>query len=111
MRSRLEGPTNSRPGHLSKLNKRSPRSEIRRNPQTIAYCAANNIGYIPWSPLAAGELTGPGGTVDRIAEAHGATAGQVALAWLLQRSPVILPITGTLRVAHLGENVAAGGRW
>jgi pyridoxine 4-dehydrogenase len=48
-------------------------------------------------------------SVDRIAEAHGATAGQVALAWLLQRSPVILPITGTLRVAHLEENVAAAG--
>jgi pyridoxine 4-dehydrogenase len=52
-------------------------------------------------------LTKPGGVVARVAEAHGATAGQVALAWLLQHSPVILPIPGTLQVAHLEENVAA----
>ena len=58
-------------------------------------------------PLAAGTLTRPGGIVDRIAKAHGATSGQVALAWLLQHSPVILPIPGTLRVSHLEENVAA----
>ena len=75
----------------------------------LAYCAANNVGFIPWFPLAAGELTQPGGAVARIAKAHGATAGQVALAWLLQRSPVMLPIPGTLRVAHLEENVAAAG--
>jgi aryl-alcohol dehydrogenase-like predicted oxidoreductase len=79
----------------------------RGSEDVLAYCAANNIGFIPWFPLAAGELTRPGGIVDRIASAHGATAGQVALAWLLQRSPVILPIPGTLRVAHLEENVAA----
>ena len=79
----------------------------RGSEDVLAYCAANNIGFIPWFPLAAGELTGSGGIVDRIATAHGATAGQVALAWLLQHSPVILPIPGTLRVAHLEENVAA----
>jgi pyridoxine 4-dehydrogenase len=79
----------------------------RGREDVLAYCAANNIGFIPWFPLAAGELTRPGGIVDRIASAHGATAGQVALAWLLERSPVILPIPGTLRVAHLEENVAA----
>jgi pyridoxine 4-dehydrogenase len=79
----------------------------RGSEDVLAYCAANNIGFIPWFPLAAGELTRPGGLVDRIASAHGATTGQVALAWLLQRSPVILPIPGTLRVAHLEENVAA----
>ena len=79
----------------------------RSSEDVLAHCAANNIGFIPWFPLAAGELTRPGGIVDRIASAHGATAGQVALAWLLQRSPVILPIPGTLRVAHLEENVAA----
>ena len=55
----------------------------------------------------AGQLTEPGGSIDRIAKAHGAIAGQVALAWLLQRSPVMLPIPGTLHVAHLEENVAA----
>jgi aryl-alcohol dehydrogenase-like predicted oxidoreductase len=81
----------------------------RGSEDVLAYCAANNIGFIPWFPLAAGELTRPGGLVDRIASAHGATTGQVALAWLLQRSPVILPIPGTLRVAHLEENVAAAG--
>ena len=79
----------------------------RGSEDVLAYCAANNVGFIPWFPLAAGELTGSGGIVDRIATAHGATAGQVALAWLLQHSPVILPIPGTLRVAHLEENVAA----
>jgi aryl-alcohol dehydrogenase-like predicted oxidoreductase len=79
----------------------------RGSENVLAYCAANSIGFIPWFPLAAGELTEPGGSIDRIAKAHGATAGQVALAWLLQRSPVMLPIPGTLRVAHLEENVSA----
>jgi pyridoxine 4-dehydrogenase len=79
----------------------------RQSEDVLAYCAANKIGFIPWFPLAAGELTRPGGVVARIAEAHGATGGQVALAWLLQRSPVMLPIPGTARVAHLEENVAA----
>src|SRR5262245_14324231 len=79
----------------------------RDSEDVLAYCAANKIGFIPWYPLAAGTLTQPGGAVDRIAKAHGAKAGQVALAWLLQHSPVILPIPGTLRVAHLEENVAA----
>ena len=64
-------------------------------------------GFIPWFPLEAGELTRPGGLVDGIAKARDATAGQVALAWLLQHSPVILPIPGTVQVAHLEENVAA----
>jgi aryl-alcohol dehydrogenase-like predicted oxidoreductase len=81
----------------------------RSSEDVLAYRAANNIGFIPWFPLAAGELTRPGGLVARVAEAHGATGGQVALAWLLQHRPVILPIPGTLRVAHLEENVAAAG--
>ena len=81
----------------------------RRSEDVLAYCAAHNIGFIPWFPLAAGELTRPGGVVSRIAEAHGATGGQVAIAWLLQHSPVMLPIPGTLQVAHLEENVAAAG--
>jgi aryl-alcohol dehydrogenase-like predicted oxidoreductase len=79
----------------------------RGSENVLTYCAANDIGFIPWFPLAAGKLTEPGGSVDRIAKAHRATVGQVALAWLLQRSPVILPIPGTIRVAHLDENVAA----
>jgi pyridoxine 4-dehydrogenase len=81
----------------------------RGSENVLAHCAANGIGFIPWFPLAAGELIQPGGLVDRIARARGATTGQVALAWLLQRSPVILPIPGTLQVAHLEENVAAAG--
>jgi aryl-alcohol dehydrogenase-like predicted oxidoreductase len=79
----------------------------RGSENVLEYCRANNIGFIPWFPLAASELTRPGGAVDRIATVRGATDGQVALAWLLQRSPVILPIPGTHRVAHLEENVAA----
>jgi len=79
----------------------------RGSEDVLAYCDANNIGFIPWFPLEAGELTRPGGLVDGIAKARDATAGQVALAWLLQHSPVILPIPGTVHVAHLEENVAA----
>jgi len=79
----------------------------RGGEDVLAYCEINNIGFIPWFPLEAGELTRPGGLVDGIAKARDATAGQVALAWLLQRSPVILPIPGTVRVAHLEQNVAA----
>ena len=79
----------------------------RGSEDVLAYCNANSIGFIPWFPLAAGELTQPGGAVDRVANAHSATTGQVALAWLLQHSPVMLPIPGTLRVAHVEENVAA----
>jgi aryl-alcohol dehydrogenase-like predicted oxidoreductase len=70
-------------------------------------CEREGIGFIPWFPLAAGELAEPGGPVAAIAEAHDATAGQVALAWLLARSPVMLPIPGTGSVEHLEENVAA----
>ena len=71
------------------------------------YCEEQGIGFIPWFPLAAGELAKPGGPVAEIAEAHEATTGQVALAWLLQTSEVMLPIPGTGSVEHLEENVAA----
>jgi aryl-alcohol dehydrogenase-like predicted oxidoreductase len=81
----------------------------REHEDVLVYCTVNNIGFIPWFPLAASTLTRPAGVLDRIAKTHGATAGQVALAWLLQRSPVMLPIPGTLQVAHLEENVAAAG--
>jgi aryl-alcohol dehydrogenase-like predicted oxidoreductase len=75
--------------------------------QALAHCERNGIGFIPWYPLAAGDLAKPGGALDQVAKAHGATQGQVALAWLLQRSPVMLPIPGTGSVAHLEENVGA----
>ena len=73
----------------------------------LQYCDEQGIGFIPWFPLAAGDLAKPGGPVAEIAEAHDATTGQVALAWLLQRSEVMLPIPGTGSVEHLEENVAA----
>ena len=65
------------------------------------------IGFIPWFPLAAGPLAAAGGPLQRIAADHDATPSQLALAWLLKRSPVMLPIPGTSKVAHLEENVAA----
>ncbi len=81
----------------------------RDSEDVLDYCEAKGIGFIPWYPLAAGKLLEAGGTVDEIAKRHGATASQVALAWLLKRSPVMLPIPGTSRVAHLEQNVAAAG--
>jgi aryl-alcohol dehydrogenase-like predicted oxidoreductase len=78
----------------------------RKSEAVLDYCEANGIGFIPWYPLAAGKLAQPGGAVDRIAKAHGVPASQVALAWLLQRSKVALPIPGTGSVKHLEENVA-----
>jgi pyridoxine 4-dehydrogenase len=73
----------------------------------LEYCEQQGIGFIPWFPLAAGDLAKPGGPVADAAEAHDATPGQIAIAWLLQRSPVMLPIPGTGSVAHLEENTAA----
>jgi aryl-alcohol dehydrogenase-like predicted oxidoreductase len=70
-------------------------------------CEARNIGFIPWFPLAAGPLAAADGPLQRIAARHQATPSQLALAWLLKRSPVMLPIPGTSKVAHLEENVAA----
>jgi aryl-alcohol dehydrogenase-like predicted oxidoreductase len=79
----------------------------RADEKVLAHCEREKIGFIPWYPLAAGDLAKPGGTLETIAKAHKATPGQVALAWMLKRSPVMLPIPGTGRVAHLEENVAA----
>lgn len=79
----------------------------RADEAVVDYCEREGIGFIPWYPLASGDLAKPGGPVDAIAKAHGATAGQVALAWVLKRSPNMLPIPGTSQVSHLEENVAA----
>lgn len=79
----------------------------RADEAVLDYCEANGIAFIPWFPLAAGTLAKPGGLVDSLAKAKGATPGQIALAWMLKRSPVMLPIPGTSRVEHLQENVAA----
>jgi pyridoxine 4-dehydrogenase len=73
----------------------------------LGYCEQEGIGFIPFFPLAAGDLAGPGGPVAEVADRHEATPGQIALAWLLHRSPVMLPIPGTGSVAHLEENMAA----
>jgi aryl-alcohol dehydrogenase-like predicted oxidoreductase len=73
----------------------------------LDYCQREDIGFIPWFPMATGRLARPGGPLQRIADEHAATPAQVALAWLLQRSPVLLPIPGTSTVAHLAENVGA----
>ncbi|MGE5260916.1 MAG: aldo/keto reductase [Actinomycetota bacterium] len=79
----------------------------RGSEDVLEYCEANNIGFIPWYPLAAGELAKDGSILDRIAKKHGAAPSQIALAWVLRRSPVMLPIPGTSKVKHLEENVAA----
>ena len=79
----------------------------RKHEDVVDYCAQEKLGFIPWFPMAAGDLARPGGALDKIAQQHGATVSQLALAWLLHRSPVILPIPGTSSVKHLEENTAA----
>jgi aryl-alcohol dehydrogenase-like predicted oxidoreductase len=85
----------------------------RRHEQTLNYCEKHGIGFLPWYPMAAGKLLKPdhpsAQALARIAALHSATAAQRSLAWLLQRSPAMLPIPGTSKVAHLEENVAAVG--
>lgn len=78
----------------------------RADEDVVNHCEAAGIGFIPWFPLASGHLARPGGALDTLAKAKGATQGQIALAWVLKRSPVMLPIPGTSQVAHLEENVA-----
>jgi aryl-alcohol dehydrogenase-like predicted oxidoreductase len=79
----------------------------RKSEDVLDYAEAEGIGFIPWFPLATGDLAAPGGPLARAAERLHAKPSQVALAWLLQRSPVMLPIPGTSKVKHLEENVAA----
>ena len=79
----------------------------RKSEKTLEYCEKNNIGFIPWFPVAAGKLARPGGALDIFAKQHSATVSQISLAWLLHRSPVMLPIPGTSSVEHLEENVKA----
>jgi aryl-alcohol dehydrogenase-like predicted oxidoreductase len=79
----------------------------RSSEDVLEYCEARGIGFIPWFPLAAGDLAKPGAVLDRVARAHKAAPSQIALAWLLKRSPVMLAIPGTSKVKHLEENVAA----
>lgn len=80
----------------------------RTSEDVLNYCASQNIGFIPWFPLAAGNLARPGSILDTMAEKkYAAHPSQIALAWVLKRSPVMLPIPGTSKVAHLEQNVAA----
>ncbi|MGO4237080.1 aldo/keto reductase [Pseudarthrobacter sp. YAF2] len=81
----------------------------RSSEDVLRYSEDNGIGFIPWAPISAGELAKPGGPLDEAAKRLGATTSQVALAWLLRRSPAMMPIPGTGSVAHLEENMAAAG--
>jgi len=79
----------------------------RKSEDVVEYCEREGIGFIPWFPVAAGQLARAGGVLDTLARDAGATVAQLSLAWLLARSPVMLPIPGTSKVAHLEENCAA----
>jgi aryl-alcohol dehydrogenase-like predicted oxidoreductase len=83
----------------------------RRHEETLNYCERRGIGFLPWYPYAGGKMLKPehpaAQALGRVAAKHGATVPQLSLAWLLYRSPVLLPIPGTSKVAHLEENVAA----
>jgi aryl-alcohol dehydrogenase-like predicted oxidoreductase len=79
----------------------------RGSEAVLDYCEQHGIGFIPWYPLAAGELARSGSVLDKIAKEHRVAPSQIALAWILKRSPVMLPIPGTSKVKHLEENVAA----
>jgi pyridoxine 4-dehydrogenase len=81
--------------------------EDRDSEDVLEACEAASIGFIPWFPLAVGRLAEPGGPLDAIAREHDATPAQIALAWLLARSPVMLPIPGTSSIEHFEENLAA----
>jgi len=81
----------------------------RSSEAVLEACEREGIAFIPYAPLASGSLARPGGELDRIAGRRGVTPSQVALAWLLRRSPVVLPIPGTSSVEHLEENAAAAG--
>jgi pyridoxine 4-dehydrogenase len=79
----------------------------RQHEDVVDYCTTHKLAFIPWFPVAAGKLAQPGGKLDAAAKKHGATVSQLSLAWLLQRSPVMLPIPGTSSIKHLEENIAA----
>jgi len=79
----------------------------RKSEAVLEYCERENIAFIPWFPVASGKLAQPGGKLDELAKKHGATVSQLSLAWLLHRSPVVLPIPGTSSIEHLEENLKA----
>lgn len=77
----------------------------RKSEDVLNYCERNNLGFIPWFPVAAGKLAQPGSNLDQAAKRHKATVAQISIAWLLHRSPVMLPIPGTSSIEHLEENM------
>lgn len=81
----------------------------RSSESVLEYCTEKKIGFIPWFPVAAGELARPGGVLDQLSNSTGYTVAQLALAWLLHKSPVMLPIPGTSKIEHLDQNTAASG--
>lgn len=91
--------------HYNLADRRSERMDEAHSEQLIDSCARQGIGFIPWSPLTAGALARGGGPLEPIARRSGAQPGQIALAWLLKRSPTMLPIPGTSTVRHLEEDV------
>jgi pyridoxine 4-dehydrogenase len=91
--------------HYNLANRESENMTAAQSEEMIDICARQGIGFIPWFPLATGELARSGGLLDQIAKRHNATPSQIAIAWLLQRSSTMLPIPGTSRVKHLEENV------
>jgi pyridoxine 4-dehydrogenase len=80
----------------------------RQHEEVVDYCEKHKLAFIPWFPVAAGKLAQPGGKLDKAAIRHNVTVSQLSIAWLLHRSPVILPIPGTSSVEHLEENIASG---
>jgi aryl-alcohol dehydrogenase-like predicted oxidoreductase len=80
----------------------------RQHEKVVDHCEREGIAFIPWNPVAVGKLAGPSSVLANAAKEYGATPGQLAVAWLLRRSPVMVPIPGTKSVAHLEENMAAG---
>jgi pyridoxine 4-dehydrogenase len=110
---RLIGLSNVTQEHIERARKIVPIASVQNRysfadrewDYVVSYCQRNGIAFIPWFPLGAGKVAGE--ILDRIAEAHGASATQIALAWLLQRSPIMLPIPGTSSIDHLEQNVAA----
>ncbi len=91
--------------HYNLASRESERMSAQQSEEMIDICERQGIGFIPWNPLAAGELARPGGPLDQIAKRHNAKPSQIALAWLLKRSSTMLPIPGTSSVKHLEENV------
>jgi len=91
--------------HYNLADRESENMTAAQSEEIIDICAHQGIGFIPWSPLATGELARQGGPLDQIARRHNAKPSQIAIAWLLQRSSTMLPIPGTSSVKHLEENV------